>query len=47
MFQRIGVALVLSLVMTGGAAAQGMEKTVMVGGAAMFPSKDIIDNAVN
>ena len=23
------------------------EKTVMVGGAAMFPSKDIIDNAVN
>jgi uncharacterized surface protein with fasciclin (FAS1) repeats len=29
--------------------AQGMsqERTVMVGGAAMFPSKDIIDNAVN
>lgn len=24
-----------------------MEKTVMVGGAAMYPSKDIIDNAVN
>ena len=47
MFQRIGVALMLSLVMTGAAAAQGNEKTVMVGGAAMFPSKDIIDNAVN
>ena len=28
-----------------GAVAQ--EKTVMVGGAAMYPSKDIIDNAVN
>lgn len=29
--------------------AQGMmkEKTVMVGGAAMYPSKDIVDNAVN
>ena len=25
----------------------GQEKTVMVGGAAMYPSKDIIDNAVN
>ena len=47
MFQRIGAALVLSLVMTGAAAAQGMDKTVMVGGAAMFPSKDIIDNALN
>ena len=47
MFQRIGAALLLSLAMTGAAAAQGMEKTIMVGGAAMFPSKDIIDNAVN
>jgi len=25
----------------------GMDKTVMVGGAAMYPTKDIIDNAVN
>ena len=24
-----------------------MEKTVMVGGAAMFPSKNIVENAVN
>jgi uncharacterized surface protein with fasciclin (FAS1) repeats len=47
MFQRMGAALLLSLMMTGTAAAQSMEKTVMVGGAAMFPSKDIIDNAVN
>jgi len=27
--------------------AGGKEKTVMVGGAAMYPSKNIIDNAVN
>jgi len=27
--------------------AQNMEKTVTVGGAAMYPSKDIVDNAVN
>jgi len=27
--------------------AQMMDKTVMVGGAAMFPSKNIIENAVN
>ena len=25
----------------------GNERTVMVGGAAMYPSKDIVDNAVN
>jgi uncharacterized surface protein with fasciclin (FAS1) repeats len=36
------VALVAGLV-----AARAQEKTVMVGGAPMFPSKDIIDNAVN
>ena len=30
-----------------GAMKDKHEKTVMVGGAAMFPSKDIIDNAVN
>jgi uncharacterized surface protein with fasciclin (FAS1) repeats len=29
------------------APARAEEKTVMVGGAAMYPSKDIIDNAVN
>src|SRR6185295_3590283 len=39
------VALALAaLVCAAGFAA---EKTVMVGGAAMYPSKDIIDNAVN
>ena len=31
----------------GGMATMSDSKTVMVGGAAMFPSKDIIDNAVN
>ena len=35
----------LALVVAVSAGAQ--EKTVMVGGAAMFPSKDIVDNAVN
>ncbi|MEW9570620.1 fasciclin domain-containing protein [Rhodanobacter sp. Si-c] len=29
------------------AAPQGMDKTVMVGGAAMYPSRNIIQNAVN
>jgi len=36
---------------SGGASAQmaapGGEKTVMVGGAAMYPSKNIVENAVN
>lgn len=29
------------------AGSMGMEKTVMVGGAAMYPSKNIIQNAIN
>lgn len=36
--------------MSGGSTASGSaaaQNTVMVGGAAMFPSKDIVDNAVN
>lgn len=38
----------LSFAFSGNAAAQQMkEKTVMVGGAAMYPSKNIIENAVN
>ena len=37
-------ALSLAFVISGAYAA---EKTVMVGGAAMYPSKDIVDNAVN
>jgi uncharacterized surface protein with fasciclin (FAS1) repeats len=35
----------LSVLAAAGIAAK--EKTVMVGGAAMYPSKDIIDNAMN
>lgn len=38
----------LSFAFSGNAAAQQMkEKTVMVGGAAMYPSKNIVENAVN
>src|ERR1700758_509564 len=37
----------LALTSTFTAPARAEEKTVMVGGAAMFPSKDIIENAVN
>lgn len=38
----------LSFALSGNAAAQKMkEKTVMVGGAPMYPSKNIIENAVN
>ena len=44
MYRRFVTALgVAALVVSLGA----QEKTVMVGGAAMFPSKDIVDNAVN
>ncbi len=32
---------------TSGAAQMSAEKTVMVGGAAMYPSKNIVENAVN
>ncbi|PZU89688.1 MAG: fasciclin [Chryseobacterium sp.] len=40
--------ITLSFVFSGNVAAQTMkEKTVMVGGAAMYPSKNIIENAMN
>lgn len=40
--------MALSFAFSGNVAAQKMnEKTVMVGGAAMYPSKNIIENAVN
>ncbi len=47
---KIAVAgmMVLSFAFSGNLTAQTMkEKTVMVGGAAMYPSKNIIENAVN
>jgi uncharacterized surface protein with fasciclin (FAS1) repeats len=40
------MALVLMLLITGATFAQS-EKTTMVGGAAMYPSKNIVENAVN
>jgi uncharacterized surface protein with fasciclin (FAS1) repeats len=39
--------LVVVAFVAGFAVGRAQEKTVMVGGAAMYPSKDIIDNAVN
>lgn len=44
---RFIVAVAASVLMVTSIASAQMEKTVMVGGAAMYPSKDIIDNAVN
>ena len=38
---------VITMVTAFGAVTHAAEKTVEVGGAAMYPSKDIIDNAVN
>ncbi|MGI8952620.1 MAG: fasciclin domain-containing protein [Chitinophagaceae bacterium] len=39
--------LLLAVVLLFGGAAMAQEKTGMVGGAAMYPSKNIIENAVN
>ena len=44
-FKLLGL-VVLSAFVTSATFAQ-MEKTVMVGGAAMYPSKNIVENAVN
>lgn len=41
-----GITLALMLLLTSASFAQS-EKTVMVGGAAMYPSKNIVENAVN
>ena len=40
-------ALALTLGIDAGTATFAGEKTVMVGGAAMYPSKNIVQNAVN
>ena len=44
-----GIFLMLALLVSGLANAQSANnmKTVMVGGAAMYPSKNIIENAIN
>jgi uncharacterized surface protein with fasciclin (FAS1) repeats len=51
MTSKLVAALVagVSIAVAGGtfASAEMMEKTIMVGGAAMYPSKNIVQNAVN
>jgi uncharacterized surface protein with fasciclin (FAS1) repeats len=46
MFARV-TTVVAAIAVAGAMAAGAQEKTVMVGGASMYPSKDIIDNAIN
>lgn len=43
----LSIALVAFTMMFGSTAFAQKEKTVMVGGAAMYPSKNIVENAVN
>jgi uncharacterized surface protein with fasciclin (FAS1) repeats len=47
LFQISSIAALLLFGAANASIAQSMEKTVMVGGAAMYPSKNIIQNAVN
>src|SRR6476660_9145055 len=44
--QKKAMTFVLMLLLAGATFAQS-EKTMMVGGAAMYPSKNIVENAVN
>ena len=48
-FSNVSLALAATLLSVSGAALANhhMEKNPMVGGAAMYPTKDIVDNAVN
>ena len=43
----IGSATVVPMAMASQAGSMSMQKTVMVGGAAMYPSKNIVQNAMN
>ena len=47
MYRQMIRATVVALSLAGAAGLHAAEKTVMVGGAAMYPSKNIIQNAVN
>jgi uncharacterized surface protein with fasciclin (FAS1) repeats len=47
MLKRMMMATVMVAGVVGVSSAQGMDKPVMVGGAPMLASKDIVDNAVN
>jgi uncharacterized surface protein with fasciclin (FAS1) repeats len=44
---RIIVAGIAAIAMVAAGSVRAQEKTVMVGGAAMYPSKNIVDNAMN
>lgn len=46
MFRHVMTAAALAMVLPL-SAAQAQDKTVMVGGAAMYPSKNIVENAMN
>ncbi len=43
----LATAAAVPMAMAGSMDSMSMQKTVMVGGAAMYPSKNIIENAVN
>jgi len=43
----LGTAAVTPMAMASQAGSMSMQKTVMVGGAAMYPSKNIVQNAMN
>jgi uncharacterized surface protein with fasciclin (FAS1) repeats len=43
----LATAAVIPAALAGSMDSMSMQKTVMVGGAAMYPSKNIIENAVN
>jgi len=45
--KKLAIIIVSALISAGSFAQGSMNKTVMVGGAAMYPSKNIVENAVN
>lgn len=47
MFRSTGLAMAAALLLNVSFAQMGKEKTVEVGGAPMYPSKNIVENAVN
>jgi uncharacterized surface protein with fasciclin (FAS1) repeats len=47
MIRNVAVGIAALAIVGGLGVAQAQEKTVMVGGAAMFPSKNIVENAMN
>lgn len=45
--KKFSYLLMMAVMVLSAATASAQEKTVMVGGAAMYPSKNIVENAVN